>query len=140
MGRTKLEAVDENSKVILAYIEGVASETLVQKINNGDKTMKGCMNFIKKQARGKAKNGCAMIQDIEVYGWAMHYFEEDDIKEGYVREPKLGDPQTGAPLKVGVERQIQQNKEEAKAKAEKEAAKSKDLPGQIDMFALMGGM
>ena len=25
--------------------------------------------------------GCACIEDKEVFGWAVHYFEEDEIKE-----------------------------------------------------------
>lgn len=134
--RTNLVASDKNSEAIIAYIEGFASEALVDKINTGKKAMADCMVFIKEQASQKAINGCAMIEDIEVYGWAMHYFEEDSIQPGMVRQPNLKDPHTGKPVKVGVEKQIEERKAEKKLEAEK---KSKDLPGQIDLFQLMGG-
>lgn len=66
---------------ILKYLTENVSETLAEKINTGKKTLDGCLNFIREQAHKQAKNGCAYIEDKEVYGWAVHYFEEDDIKE-----------------------------------------------------------
>ena len=78
----KLEAKNNNEKLIKAYIENNASEELVNKINNGSKTLSGCWNYITAEARKKAVGNCACIKDKVVYGWAVHYFEEDIIKEG----------------------------------------------------------
>ena len=36
--------------------------------------------YIKSEARKQAKNGCACIEDNQVYEWAVHYYDEDDIK------------------------------------------------------------
>lgn len=68
-------------KVILEYLENNASDILVEKINNSDKTMKGCWNYITTEAKKKASDGCSMIEDSVVFGWAVHYFEEESIKE-----------------------------------------------------------
>ena len=125
--RTKLQANTRYEKRILEYIEGFASDVLVEKINTGDKTMKGCMDYIIEQAKSMREGNCAVVDDAKVYGWAMHYFEEDSIVEGTTKKPAvsdrktfLHDPKTGKP---------------------KEAVKevSKDLPGQMDMFAFLGG-
>lgn len=67
--------------MIYQYIEANASDALVEKINAGKKTIAGCMAYVKECARHKAVGNCAMVEDKEVYGWVMHFFEEDGIKE-----------------------------------------------------------
>ena len=42
-----------------------------------DKAVEGCCAYIMSEAKKKAKNGCAVIQDAEVFGWAFHYIQED---------------------------------------------------------------
>lgn len=77
----KLKATNSTEILILEYIKKNATEALAEKINAGDKTLKGCWNFIVGEAQRKAVGGCACVEDREVYGWAMHYFEEDSVKE-----------------------------------------------------------
>ncbi len=79
---------------ILAYLKDNVSDTLAEKINNGvsvekdgkslisKKTLDGFMKYASEEARkhtGKGAN-CACIDDDTVYGWAIHYFEEDSIQ------------------------------------------------------------
>lgn len=73
---------------ILKYLTENVSEELGRKINTGGKTLDGAYEFIRKQAHKQAKNGCACIEEKEVYGWAVHYFEEDDIKEAEKKAEK----------------------------------------------------
>lgn len=82
MARLSLKAEGKNQEILLDYLEKNASEPLAEKINTGVKTLAGCWEFIRKEARKQAMNGVAVIEDAEVFGWAVHYFEEDDIKEG----------------------------------------------------------
>ena len=82
MARLSLKADGKNQEILLDYLEKNASEPLAEKINTGVKTLAGCCEFIRKEARKQAMNGVAVIEDAEVFGWAVHYFEEDDIKEG----------------------------------------------------------
>ena len=50
------------------------------------KTLDKCVAYITSQAKKQAKNGCAAIEDAVVYGWAVHYYQEDDKSLGLVKE------------------------------------------------------
>lgn len=90
MGRLNLKAEDSTSEVILNYLEANVSDELANKINNGDKTLSQCFNYIKTEAKKEAVNGCACISDATVFGWAIHFFEEDAIKgEGFAKGPAV---------------------------------------------------
>lgn len=79
---------------ILQYLKENASETLAEKINNGTpfekdgnpllnkKTLSGFMKYACDEARKLAEKGAnsACIDDATVYGWAVHYFEEESIE------------------------------------------------------------
>ena len=79
---------------ILQYLKENASETLAEKINNGTpfekdgvplinkKTLAGFMKYACKEARKTVESGSssACIEDSVVYGWAIHYFEEESIE------------------------------------------------------------
>jgi hypothetical protein len=81
--------------VVKAFLEKSASTSLADKINNGvaiqkdgqtlinKKTLDGFMNYASQEAQKMAEKGsrCACIQDDVVFGWAIHYFEEDSIEE-----------------------------------------------------------
>jgi hypothetical protein len=89
-----LTASGNEQILIKQYLENNASQTLAEKINNGVKIIKdnkillskkdlnGFMKFANEEARKLAEKGanCACVQDNIVFGWAIHYFEEDTIK------------------------------------------------------------
>lgn len=127
---TNLKTEDQNGKIILAYINENASEALTEKINTGKKTMDGCMNYIKEEAKKQAVNGCACIEDKEVFGWAIHYFEEDSIKEGEVKKT------TPAPEK---KQETKPEKKKAEPKPKKVEKEEPQLEGQLNIFDLLGG-
>ncbi len=83
--RIKLKADDPTEQRVLDYLNENASEVLAEKINAGKKTIAGALEYAKGEARSLAVNGCACIEDATVFGWVIHFFEEDDIKE-----PKKG--------------------------------------------------
>lgn len=80
MSRIKLESVDETQKVILNFLNANASDELAAKINNGKKTLSQCMGYIYGEARKLADKGYACVKDETVFGWAIHFFEEDEIQ------------------------------------------------------------
>lgn len=129
---TNLNTEDQNGKIILAYINENASESLTEKINNGTKTMDGCMNYIKDEAKKQATNGCACIEDKEVFGWAMHYFEEDDIPEEKTSRPV-------AKVSTVAEEPKKEEKPKAPKKAPKKPEPEAQLEGQIDIYQILGG-
>ena len=94
MKQLNLEAKTKEQKRIKAYLEENASDILAGKINNGvlikkdgkillnRKTLDGFMSFATEEARKQAEKGAryAMVEDDVVFGWAVHYFEEDSIE------------------------------------------------------------
>ncbi|MBQ7646988.1 MAG: PcfK-like family protein [Clostridia bacterium] len=80
--RITLEAKNDLEQIVLDYLDANAPEALVQKINEGKKTLSGCWNYIVEQAGKEKRVGrCAAVADSTVFGWAFHYFEEDSIEE-----------------------------------------------------------
>lgn len=80
MNKLNLKANSDYERAILDYLESNASDALAAKINSGQKTLQSCFDYICGKAKKQAKSGCAMISDAVVFGWAIHYFEEDSIK------------------------------------------------------------
>lgn len=79
----KTDKNDANAKAIVAYLsERIKTDTnLAEACNKEKKTVSGMMAYIKQEARKQAVNGMAMIDDQTVYGWAVHYIQEDSIEE-----------------------------------------------------------
>lgn len=94
MIKLNLTPQNKQEELILNYLQNNASETLADKINNGTpfekdgnpllnkKTLSGFMKYACDEARKLAEKGAnsACIDDATVYGWAIHYFEEDSIE------------------------------------------------------------
>ena len=52
-----------------------------------NKSIQECCKYIYSQARKIAKGGNAVgVDDDTVFGWAVHYYDEDDIKVEEVKE------------------------------------------------------
>ncbi len=79
--KINLTANNANEQRVLDYLEANASDVLAEKINAGKKTLKGFFKYATGEAQKLAVNGCACVEDQTVFGWAIHYFEEDEIKE-----------------------------------------------------------
>ena len=114
---------------ILEYLQNTASETLAEKINNGTpfekdgnpllnkKTLSGFMKYACEEARNLAEKGAnsACIDDVTVYGWAIHYFEEDSIEgtlytiDGEKYKPALKKSVNTKPITVKVQPPKPQN-------------------------------
>ena len=89
-----LKANTPSEQKILEYLENNASETLADKINNGTpfekdgkplinkKSLAGFMKYACNEARKTSEKGSnsACVEDAVVYGWAVHYFEEESIE------------------------------------------------------------
>ena len=94
MKELNLKANTPSEQKILEYLQNNASETLADKINNGTpfekdgeplinkKTLAGFMKYACEEARKTVESGSSStcIEDSVVYGWAVHYFEEESIE------------------------------------------------------------
>ena len=88
-----LTAKNTEQEVVKQYLEANASEMLAEKINNGvaiekdgktlinRKSLEGFMKYATEEARKQAEKGAssACVRSDVVFGWAIHYFEEDSI-------------------------------------------------------------
>ena len=137
MKQLNLEAKTKEQQRIKTYLEENASDILAGKINNGvlikkdgkillnRKTLDGFMSFATEEARKQAEKGVryAMVEDDIVFGWAVHFFEEDSIEGTLFNED-------GSEYKT-------QPKPAAKAPMVKAQPKPQPKP-QMSMFDLMG--
>lgn len=77
-------ATNNNSfqDTIKAYLDKRAEEDSLFAVTYAkeNKNIKDCCSYITSQAKKQASNGCAAISDDVVFGWAVHYYDEDDIK------------------------------------------------------------
>ena len=94
MIKLNLETKDDAQKRVLEYLQNNASEVLAEKINNGvhvtvdgkelvsKKDLSTFMNYATDEARKLVEKNArsACVEDATVYGWAIHYFEEDSIQ------------------------------------------------------------
>lgn len=71
-------------KKIVDYLINFMDEPFATKVVASNKTINGMINYITNQARKLANNGVACVGDEEVYSWAVHYFDENEIKEEVV--------------------------------------------------------
>ena len=92
--KLNLETNSREQELVKAYLEENASQILADKINNGTpfekdgktfinkKTLDGFMKYASDEARKLSSKGAnsACVEDKVVYGWAIHYFEEDSIE------------------------------------------------------------
>ena len=92
--KLNLEAKTKEQELVKQFLEDNASKPLAEKINNGTpfnkdgkiltnkKTLDGFMKYASDEAKKLTSNGasCACVENKVVYGWAIHYFEEDSIE------------------------------------------------------------
>ncbi len=94
MIKLNLTANTKEQERIKNYLQENASEILAEKINNGVKITKdnktltnkkdldGFMKFACEEAKKLTEQGAsyACVEDETVFGWAIHYFEEESIE------------------------------------------------------------
>ena len=94
MIKLNLTTSNKEQEIIKQYLQENASEMLANKINNGVKIVKDNKTLINKkdlndfmkyassEAKKLAEKGSnfTCIEDKVVFGWAIHYFEEDSIE------------------------------------------------------------
>lgn len=113
-------------ETIKAYLDKRASEDELFAVTykKENKNLDECCNYVTKCAKD---GGCAGYSDDEVFGWAVHYYDEDDIKN---IKPVSG--------KVIINKSVElteEDKAEAKAEAMREAIEEakKNLSENIEL-------
>ena len=112
------------AKIIKDYLDKRASEDAMfaakynGRCEREEDAVAGCCDYIKTEARKQAQNNCAVIEDREVFGWAVHFFDENIQKPKVVPKAKVAAapavPKGDAPKKA--EKPIQKLRDEIKPK------------------------
>ena len=119
---TNLKAEGDFQNAILEYLNTVEDEVFIQKVNSGDKDLESFERWIRQEMKKRVKDGCAIAKDQEIFGLAMHYFEEDGIPKATVK----------IPAKVVMSEKPVEKPKVEKPKAIKTSS-SVDLEGQLSL-------
>lgn len=67
-------------EIIKHYLDNMAQQdsAFAERYKAEGKSLDKCINYITSQARKQAKGGGAYVEDAVVYGWAVHYYQEND--------------------------------------------------------------
>ena len=74
---------------IQTYLENRAKtdSLFAETYRKANKSIEECIKYIYSQARKLAKGGNAVgVDESTVYGWAVHYYDEEEIKVDKVQE------------------------------------------------------
>ena len=76
-----MATTDPFQTAIKQYLDNRAAtdELFADKYNNPQKSIQECCQYITGEAYARAEGGTAVIPDEEVYGMAVHYYDEDNI-------------------------------------------------------------
>ena len=113
-------------EIIKAYLDKRAQEDelFAKAYAKEGKSLDECCKYIMSEARKYAEGNAVCVPDAEVFGWAVHYYDEDDIEEDEVVECKV-DVQKHDP--------IAQPKKELKKEPKKRAKKPTPFT-QLSLF------
>lgn len=112
------------AKTIQNYLEERAEQDslFAEKFNNPDKSIEDCVNYI---YNAVMKSGCCGFTDDEVFGMAVHYYDEDLTKvklDEKFNTLNLEESRVICNREVFLsDEEMQQIEEEAKEKAKKDA-------------------
>ena len=142
MIKLNLAAETPEHEVLKEYLQENASPVLAEKIQNGVKIEKdgktlinkkdlaGFMKYACEEARKLAKQGAtgACVKDEIVFGWLIHYFEEDSIEGTLLNED-------GTPYKVA-KKQPQKSVKQTPAPVV-QAKPAQNKPAQFTLFDMI---
>lgn len=123
------KAMEHFENAIREYLDARAKDDVkfAEKYSDKKKSIGECCRFILGEMRRLAKGGCYGATDAEVYGLAVHYYDEPDIKvEGEVRAEVVINRELTDEEKEAEKKAKEKRKEECKKKGQKIMKKADD--------------
>jgi len=76
-----MKATDNFKKLIEQHLKRAAqlNSLFEEKLKNPKKNIDDCVTYILNQVKKSGMNG---FEDTEIYGMAMHYYDEENVKPG----------------------------------------------------------
>lgn len=127
------ETKDQNIKKVAEYL--INREDMNDKFLNEEKNLTDMWEYIRDKAREKAINGCAVLEDQDVYNLAVHYFDETNEALGIKTSKKQNKPKEENKKQ---EAKVEENASNIKQDAEvQDKKKSEDVPAHKDDDVVM---
>ncbi len=127
------ETKDQNIKKVAEYL--INREDMNDKFLNEEKNLTDMWEFIRDKAREKAINGCAVLEDQDVYNLAVHYFDETNEALGIKTTKKQTKPKEETKKQdAKTEENVSNTKQDAEMQDKK---KSEDVPAHKDDDVVM---
>lgn len=82
-----MKAYNPTEKIILEYFEKNASDNLKERVEAEGKTIAGALRYASEQAQKQKVGNCACVADEIVFGWIMHYFEDEPATKYESKSP-----------------------------------------------------
>lgn len=116
-------------EIIKKYLDGMAAQdaAFAARYNSKGKSLDKCVKYIVSEARKQSNGGGAYVEDAVVYGWAVHYYQEDNVQIDEVKGAKVGHMDGIEPKDVASAKQISKKKAIVKDKRD-------DKCVQLDLF------
>lgn len=115
-------------------------DLLKNKLLETDKTLEGCISYVRNQAQKQAEDNMAWIADDEVYGWVIDFYLDDNIKETKVPKNSSEAKDINNSKTEKVIKPVKQEKPKvevaSKTKHSKEDEIKQKLYGEMDLFSL----
>lgn len=121
-----METSDVFQKAIKSHLESLASKDALfaETFKKPKKNINDCCTYILNEVKKSGRNALA---DEEVFGMAVHYYDEDDVKPGAAVKAHVVVSSQGAQPKTKAE-------PAAKKAPKKLEAIERDLVNQISLF------
>lgn len=83
-----MKGTEHFEKVIHDHLSGIASQDInfKKKFNDPSKNIKDCITYILHTVQ---KSGCNGFSDEEIFGMAIHYYDEEKIEIGHPINAKV---------------------------------------------------
>jgi hypothetical protein len=122
-----MQATDMFTTVIDTHLKGLAAKDplFAETLKKPAKNIKDCCTYILNEVKKTGRQGFA---DEEIFGMAVHYYDEDDIKPGAAVKAHVVVNQS-----IKAEKKPSSDSEPKKA-AKKAAPIDQDLVNQISLF------
>ena len=136
-----MNASQSFKETIKAHLDDVAATDplFAEKYNNEAKNIEDCVTYILNWVR---KSGCNGFTDAEIFGQAMHYFDEENIEVGQpVRmnvvvnhHVEISEEEKQAAKQAAIDKIVAQEQE--KLKAQKAKRKEESKPAIVQQASL----
>lgn len=133
------KSTDNFKKTIEDHLQQLASkdELFAQTLKKEKKNIDDCITYILNQVKA---SGCNGFTDDEIFGMAVHYYDEDDIKPGAKinanvvvnHRVELSEKEIEEARKKALDAVVAEEKEKLRKKPK--ASKKKDIPESPTLF------